>query len=97
MMTVSEEQALSLVLSKLDALDKRVVRIESKLSQFMEEQGIKVGALRPEFRDGTITLPSLACTMRAVASVIPKNWPLDEEILVYHDGEHVLTVFREEG
>lgn len=96
MMTIHEEQMISRLIEKLDDVSKRVVRIESKLSQMMEEQGIRVGALRPEWKHGTIILPSLACTTKALVSVIPSDWPFDEEIFVLFEGEHVLSVFKGE-
>jgi hypothetical protein len=97
MMTVDEEQAISRVLEKLENIERRVIRVESKLSQFMEEQGIKVGALRPIWKDGDIILPSLACTTKALVSVIPNDWPPEDEVAVFFDGEHIMSVYRGEG
>jgi hypothetical protein len=71
----------------------RCRRIETRLTRFLEAQGIDAGGLRPVFARGEIQIPSKGASLQECLNVIPPTWNPDEEIFVTHKGEYVMSIF----
>ena len=74
----------------------RVRRIETRLTKYLEAQGFDTQVQRPGWDNGTISIPSLGCSIEALLSVIPEGWDPEEDIEVTHKGYPVLSFYTPE-
>ncbi len=61
----------------------RTLRIETKLTKLAEQLGVYTGSARPRWDEGSIYLPSPACSIKDCLDVIPRTWDREVEIDVY--------------
>jgi hypothetical protein len=54
---------------------KRCRRIETRLTRFLEAEGIQTGIQRPYWTGGRILIPSPMITIDAIVQCIPAQWP----------------------
>lgn len=78
--------------SKMTEVVDRCRRMETRLTKYLESTGFDTGTKRPVWRDGTIVVPSVDCTLRSLLDVVPHSWPADDEIFVSHKGELVVSI-----
>lgn len=83
---------------KYDEQIKEVVdrcrRIETRVTKFMEAQGFDTKVRRPEWHDdGSIVVPSLACSIRDCLAAVPPWWDKDTEINVIHQDKIVMQFY----
>lgn len=78
---------------KMAEVADRCRRMETRLVKFLEAQGFDTGTKLPVWRDGTIVAPSIDSSMRQLLSVIPHDWPVDEEIYVAVKGDLVMSIY----
>jgi hypothetical protein len=62
----------------------RTRRIETRLTKYLEAQGFETQAQRPLWKDGTVHVPSPACSIKDILAVVPNEWDREAEIEVYH-------------
>ena len=79
--------------SKMTEVVDRCRRMETRLTKYLESTGFDTGTKRPLWRDGTISAPSVDCTMRALLGVVPKDWPTEEEIYVSVKGDLIMSIY----
>jgi hypothetical protein len=65
----------------------RLRRIETRLTKFLELQGIDTGVQRCTFENGWLVVPSPAASMKDMRAAVPDTWPLDKPVAVYCHGE----------
>lgn len=73
----------------------RVVRIETRMTRWMKEQNYDPGVDQPVWKDGEIDVPSPHCSLEALRSVVPDDWPDDKEIAVYCKDQFLLAFTRD--
>lgn len=61
---------------------QRSRRIETRLTRFLEAEGIQTGMQRPWWTDNRVMIPSPTTTIDAVLKCIPENWPDEVEIIL---------------
>lgn len=71
----------------------RCRRMETRMTKFLESQGFDTLTSRPRWSNGTIYAPSVDTSMRSLLSVIPADWPIDEEIYVTVKGDPYMSIF----
>ena len=74
----------------------RVRRIETKLTKFIESQGVDSGARHPIWlsTNGSIHMQSLETSVKELLALIPPNWP--RAVQVIHKGRTILNIYTEE-
>ena len=83
------------VLGYLRQVEKRLCRIETRITKQMIAQGIDTGARMPLwFDDGVIEIPARATSMADIMSVVPEDWDRDYEITVLFQDQVVGAVLR---
>jgi hypothetical protein len=80
-------------MSDLKEIAERCRRIETRLTRYLEMQGVDAGGLKPIFVLGEIRIPNKATSVQDCLNVIPPMWNPDEEIFVTHKGEYVMSIF----
>ena len=71
----------------------RMRRVETRLTRYIEEQGIDTQAQRPEWRDGEIVAPTLDVSLRDCLDVVPHDWNRNHGVVITSDGERVALVY----
>jgi hypothetical protein len=66
--------------TKLEEILARSKRIETRLTRYLEAQGMDTGILRPFWQDGKIITPSPAVTLENVAQIVPRSWPIGQPV-----------------
>jgi len=84
-MTMSREETK-------EVLD-RMRRVETRITKFLESQGFDTRVRRQTFEDGTINIPSLACSIKEALSVVPAEWDKADELTIVHKDELVMNVY----
>lgn len=74
-----------------EAVD-RLRRLETRFTRYLEAQGYDVGAQRPHWVHGRISVPSAACSLVDILSVVPTSWSPDEEIDVYVKDQFLASI-----
>jgi hypothetical protein len=64
---------------------QRCRRIETRLTRFLETEGIQTGIQRPWWADGKVMIPSPMTTIDAILDCIPEGWSNRVEILLKED------------
>jgi hypothetical protein len=74
-------------------IQDRVRRMETRLTKWLEDQGFDTGVKRPVWhQDGTVTVPSLDCSLKHILTVIPGDWDADEEVAILFHNTQVASV-----
>lgn len=71
---------------------QRVRRIETRLTSLLVHMGIDTPAQRPEFRDGTVHVPSPHSTLKEIVDSIPTDW--SGPVAVYVGNQFLANVDR---
>lgn len=72
----------------------RTRRIETRLTKWLEAEGFETKVQRPVWRgDGRLDVPTRSCSLADCLSVVPPDWPGDEEIGVFCNGEFIVSLF----
>lgn len=69
---------------------QRSRRIETRLTRFIEAEGIATGIQRPWWMDDRVMIPSPMTTIDAILKVIPENWPDPIRLVLKEDQNHVV-------
>lgn len=82
----------------MDAVHKemldRLRRVETRLTKFLNAQGFDTGVKRPEWnRSGSVTIPSMACSVQECLAAVPETWDPEEEVIVLHQGQEVMSFY----
>lgn len=80
-------------MNDLKEVVERCRRIETRLTRYLEMQGVDAGGLKPMFISGEIRIPNRATSVQDCLAVVPSTWNPDEEIFVTHKGEYVMSIF----
>lgn len=75
----------------------RLRRVETRVTTFMIAQGFDVAVTPPIWNEGTITLPSMGCSLRDILKAVPEGWNVDEAVEVRHLGVPVAHVLLPDG
>lgn len=82
-------------MSDLKEISDRCRRIETRLTKFLEGQGFETKAQKPEWKTaGEIHIPSMSCSVKDILAVIPDSWDCEDEIIVYHKDEELMSVYK---
>ena len=66
-------------------------RTETRITRWLESQGIDTGIQRPFFKDGKVIVPSPAITLEIVIQTVPRSWSENTPIpVVLADTDDVL-------
>tara|TARA_R110000868_G_scaffold261331_3_gene519422 strand:+ start:2579 stop:2851 length:273 start_codon:yes stop_codon:yes gene_type:complete len=80
--------------ANLKEIADRCRRMETRLTKFMEAQGFDTRVQRPLFLvTGELRIPSPAVSLQDCLAVVPGDWDPEEEIIVTHQGETILSLF----
>jgi hypothetical protein len=78
----------------LTEIRDRTRRIETRLTRYLESTGFDVQVQRPLWNNnGTIRVPSKACSLNDCLSVVPDSWDPEVEINVYCKDDHLMSFF----
>lgn len=72
----------------------RCRRMETRLTKFLEDQGFETKVKKPDWKFGEIHIPSESCAIKDILAVVPPDWDHDDEIIVYHKGQEICSVFK---
>lgn len=71
----------------------RVRRLETRMTKFMEAQGFDTGCLRARWLgDSVVEVPTPACSLKEIMSLIPADWSLDRGVRVVHHGKVICVL-----
>jgi hypothetical protein len=70
---------------------QRSRRIETRLTRFIEAEGIATGIQRPWWMDDRVMLPSPMTTIDAILKCIPENWPDMVRVVLKEDQHHAIV------
>ena len=76
---------------------QRTRRIETRLTKFLEEQGLDLETRKPYWNGRAIILPNPACALAEIMAAIPEKLPIDQEIPVYYHQKFVVSLYRDEA
>lgn len=76
---------------KVDEIHDRTRRIETRLTKCMEHLGFDTGVGRPEYRRGSVHIPSLSTSLQDILAAVPEAHPRDYNVGVMHKDKLVLT------
>lgn len=89
---MSENKAKSAF--EVEALD-RLRRIETRLTKYLETQGVETVIRRPLWDgDGIIRVPSPGTSLSEILSVIPTSWPDEANVAVLCKGKYLCSLRR---
>lgn len=72
----------------------RTRRIETRLTRYLEQNGFDTGVQRPTWDPrGIIHIPTRALSIHDMLSVVPKEWPIGDEVVVRIHGEFVMAIY----
>jgi hypothetical protein len=71
----------------------RCRRMETRLTRYMEAQGFDTTARPPTWREGEITIPSPAVSLKDILNVIPDTWG-ERGVAVIHKGAHIAHIHK---
>lgn len=72
----------------------RFRRVETKVTKIANHLGIDAGVEIPAWENGKITVTSIKCSLQEMLSVIPQDWPHDDEVVVYvKGGEYLFAMY----
>lgn len=64
----------------LKEVTARVRRTETRLTRWLEAQGLDTGIQRPFWKDDRIILPSPAVTIETIIQAVPRAWPAHKPV-----------------
>jgi hypothetical protein len=73
----------------------RARRIETRLTRWLESQGLDTKISRPIWRHGIIHIHSIDTALRDILNAIPQDWNPDDAVMVYHADRVVMEVYKE--
>lgn len=80
-----------------DPLSKEILdrcrRIETRLTRWLESQGVETRSMRPVWRRGVIHVHSIDTSLRDMLSVVPADWDRQQAVLVYLHEHMVMEMF----
>ena len=71
----------------------RLRRLETKITRLCEHFDIDTGARVPNWRDGVIVVHSPMTSIKDLLSVVPEDWDREQEIVVEHKHEEMMSFF----
>lgn len=72
----------------------RCRRIETRLTRYLESQGVETKIQRPVWVRGAVHIHSIDTSLRDVLALIPADWDPEAGVLVYHKDEEIMEVFK---
>ena len=69
---------------------QRCRRMETRLTRFIEAEGIATGIQRPWWMDDRVLIPSPMTTIDAILKCIPENRPDTVQVILKEDQHHVV-------
>lgn len=75
---------------KIDEIADRTRRIETRITKYIESQGVDTGVRRPTWSRGDVSVPSLDTSLRDILAAIPDGYPND--VPVYHKQAKIATI-----
>jgi hypothetical protein len=69
---------------------QRTRRIETRLTRFLETEGMDTGIQRPWWTEDKVMIPSPMTTIDAVLSCIPENWSKPVQVVLKENQHHVV-------
>lgn len=76
---------------KLDEVVERTRRIETRLTKFMEQEGFDTQVARAAWlNNGTVTVPSLAISLKEILAIIPEGH--EGAVPIMHKGQRVAVL-----
>lgn len=81
-------------MSDIKEIADRCRRIETRLTKFLESQGLETKVIRPAWEAGCVHITSLSCAIKDILDLIPADWDHDEEIIVYYRGQEVASLYK---
>jgi hypothetical protein len=72
----------------------RCRRIETRLTRYLEREGMDTKVQRPIWNNGLIHINSLDTSLRDIVALIPPTWDPDASVKVYHHDQEILEVFK---
>lgn len=69
---------------------QRSRRIETRLTRFIEAEGIATGIQRPWWMEDRVMLPSPMTTIDAILKCIPEGWPDAVQVVLREDQHHAI-------
>ncbi len=76
-----------------EAVD-RMRRVETRLTKFLVSIGFDTGVRQPIWNDGVIEVPSPACSLVDILSVVPDDVDADTLVDVTHRGRLLGSVIK---
>ena len=55
-------------------------RTETRLTRYLEGQGVDTGIQRPFWRNGKIIIPTPAVTIESIVQTVPRSWAAGEQV-----------------
>lgn len=71
----------------------RMRRVETRLTRYLEAQGMDTKVRTPFWEAGIVRLPSMATSYEEILAVVPKNWDNQERILLLFQNKVVGTLY----
>ena len=69
----------------------RTRRTETRLTRYLEAQGVRTGAAQATWEHGRVIVPSPGVSIRDVFKAVPRDWPLDARIEVWCGESRLMT------
>jgi len=86
--------------SQIKEIGDRMRRLETRLTKFMETQGFETKSRRPVFEPGesigTVSIPSMGCSVKDILASISEDWDQGLEVQVMHEGQFVMSIYLSE-
>ena len=75
----------------------RTRRIETRLTKFLEEQGVDLETRKPYWNGKAIILPNPSCALSEIIAAIPPTLDEGDEIKVYYHQKFMVSIYRTES
>src|SRR5215471_16975503 len=70
---------------------QRCRRMETRLTRFLEAEGLQTGILRPWWSDDRVMIPSPTTTIDAILKCIPEGWHGPAPVVFKEDSQYMVV------